>query len=1105
MKNLRYFFLLSLHTLYFFAFSQSNRIQFDHIGTADGLSQSNVISIMQDSRGFMWFGTWQGLNKYDGYTIKVYKNDPLDKNSISNNYIRNIAEDKNGDLWIATGGGGLCRYDRNKENFTKYIHDPKNANSISHDVVNSVLEDERGKLWIGTDAGLDIFDPVKNKFEHFTNNPNDKTSLSDSHVKYIFEDTRHDLWICTSNGVNLFNTGTNTFTHFQHDKNDTKSIGTNNVNTMFEDSKHRLWIGTDGAGIDLFDHKTGVFYHFMHDENNENSLVGNFVSSINEDAEHNLWVGTANGGLSIFNYRSLLFTTYINDLIDKESISNNSINSIYKDSKNNMWLGTFDAGVDQVNRDKIGFTHFKRTMSKNSLSDNHVLSIFEDKKKNIWIGTDGGGLNLFDPQSGNFKHFRHEKNNEQSICGDNVLTACEDSKGNIWIGTWADGVSVYSPESKTFKHFKNDPGNPSSLSNNNAWIIYEDRDKNIWIGTSGGGLNLLNPGHNSFTHYQYDRNRSDGIASDNIVSIFQDSDGELWICTEGGLDLFNKKTETFSHFLHDDTRNSISNNYISSIFEDSDKNLWIATRLGLNQFNKKTERFKAYTMKDGLAGNVILGILEDGEKNLWISTNGGISRFYPLAGSFKNFGISDGLQSNEFKVQAFCKSTSGMMYFGGNNGFNQFLPESIHAIAFDPPLVITDFQIFNKEVPVAINKSDQSPLTKSITEIRTITLPYSSSVFSFEFATLNYTAAEKKRYAYMLKGFDKDWNEVGSTRTATYTNLDPGTYLFKVKGLNNEGNWSSNVTTIQLIIKPPFWLTWWFKLAILLTVAGSVIAFYFFRMKAINGQKVKLEQRVQEQTRQLIKSTAEEQRARKEAEQANKDLEGKNKEMEQFAYIASHDLQEPLRTTTSFVRLLQKQYHGRFDEKADKYFSFISDASERMKALIKNLLEYSQIGSKKELGQADCNETIRNVLADLGILISETGADIKYDLLPVINGYATELKQLFQNLITNAIKFRKKDIPPEINISVQKKECYWQFAFKDNGIGIEEENYEKIFAIFQRLHTQTEYEGSGIGLSHCKKIVELHKGEIWVESRPGEGSTFYFTLPAAKAMIPQKQ
>jgi signal transduction histidine kinase/ligand-binding sensor domain-containing protein len=1104
MKIFRPILYFILQACCFFAYPQSHNLDFEHIGTADGLYQSNIQCILQDNRGFMWFGTWEGLNKYDGYKITVYKNNPQDTNSISNNYINGIAKSKNNDMWVATNGGGLCRFDRNKENFTRYRHNSKDANSITNDVVNYVLEDERGRVWIGTQIGLDMFDPVKNKFEHFTYDPNNKNSISDSYIKYIYNDTHYNLWVGTANGgVNLFNPESKTFTRFQHEKNDSKSISSNDIYSIFEDSKNRLWIGTNGGGLDLFNQKTGTFEHFKHDENNASSLPNNVVLALNEDAENNLWVSTENGGLSFFNYTTGLFTTIRNDEIDKESISNNSIYAIYKDSKKNMWLGNFAGGIDMASRDKISFTHFRHKMEKNSLSNNHVLSIMEDSKNNIWIGTDGGGLNLFDPPSGNFTHYKHGKNNKNSICGNYVLNTFEDSKGNIWIGTWGDGITIFNPQKNSFKHFKNDPDNDNSLINNNVWKILEDKDHNIWIGTFGGGVDLYNPLNNSFTHYKFNRNRSDGISSDLIINIFEDSDGQLWFCTEnGGLNLFNKKTNTFSHFFHDDTKNSISNNSLNSILEDINKNLWIGTMTGLNQYNKKNNRFTVYTIANGLPGDYIFGVLEDGKKNIWVSTNKGISCFNPLTKVFKNFGLADGLQSNEFKQLAYCKSKSGMMYFGGINGFNQFFPDSIQSIAFEPPLVLTNFQVFNKKVRIASNTNDPSPLLQSITETKTISLPYSDAVFSFEFATLNYTNSEKKQYAYMLEGFDKGWNEVGSNRMATYTHLDHGKYLFKVKGLNNEGKWSTNMISIQVIITPPFWLTWWFKLAILLAVAGSIILIYRIRLATIKAQKAKLQQKVYEQTRQLKLSALEEHKARNEAEiarneteLANKELNIKNKELEQFAYVASHDLQEPLRTTSGFVELLQRQYQGKLDEKADKYLNFISDASNRMKVLIKDLLDFSRIGTKATMVRVDCNVILKNMLADIMMSVKESNADIQFTQLPVINGYPTEIKLLFQNLVINAIKFRKKDVSPLIKISAQKMDNYWKFAISDNGIGIEKQYNERIFDIFQRLHTRTEYEGSGIGLSHCKKIIELHHGKIWVESIPGEGSCFYFTIP----------
>ncbi|MDN3657419.1 two-component regulator propeller domain-containing protein [Ferruginibacter paludis] len=1090
--------------------AQNQPIHFDHLGTDAGLSHSNALCITQDRQGFMWFGTWEGLNKYDGYTFKVYKNDPLNNNSISDNFISDFAKSKNGDLWIGTGNG-FCRYNSSSEQFTRYQHNAANKNSPGGIGVNTLLEDHLGKVWIGYDAGLDLFDPVKNTFEHFTHDPNDAGSIGAPYVNYVFEDSRDNIWICTSNGgLNLFNRTSRKFTRFTYDKKNSHSISTNVVTTMFEDSRHQLWVGTDGGGLNLLDPSTGSFTRFLHDENNTGTIPSNVVSNITEDGDTNLWIATGTGGVCIFNYAKKTFLTYAHDKINRESISDNSINAVYRDTKSNMWIGTFANGVDLVDRDKTRFTHFAQMMSDKGISNNEVLGIFEDSKKNIWISTDGGGLNIYNPANGSFSHLQHIKNNPQSICGDNVLSACEDAEGNIWIGTWAEGVSVYNPLTKKFRHYKNDTANAGSLSSNNAWTILKDRNNRIWIGTSGGGLNLLNADGKTFTRYQYDAKNPDCILNNFIAHVFEDSDGDLYVSTNGGgLNVLNKKTGKFTHYLHSDTENSISNNNLNSVYEDSEKNIWIGTKNGLNKFNKKTKTFTAYTITDGLPDNVIFGILENNNKNLWISTNKGISCFSPAKGTFKNYDVSDGLQSNEFKGQAFCKTSSGVMYFGGFNGLTQFFPDSIQSIPFDPPLAITSFQVFNKAVAIAVDKNDPSPLKQSISETKSITLPYSSSVFSFEFASLNYTTGPKKRYAYMLENFDKDWNNAGPSRIATYTNLDPGTYIFKVKGLNNEGKWSANTVSIQLIINPPFWLTWWFKMITILAFTAVVILFYRWRVRTINAQKENLQKLVNMQTIELTRSNELEHKARVEAEvaraesemarqetfAANEALQIKNRELEQFAYVASHDLQEPLRTTAGFVQLLEKQYQGKLDERADKYLRFISDASGRMKQLISDLLEFSRIGNNKKLQIVDCNIIVENVLADISLITRETGAVIQHDQLPQLIGYSSEMKALFQNLIINGIKFRRPGVSAQIKVYAERKSSHWLFAVKDNGIGIEPQYQERIFEIFQRLHTRSEYEGSGIGLSHCKKIIELHRGKIWVESAAGEGSTFFFTIP----------
>ncbi|MEO6327407.1 MAG: two-component regulator propeller domain-containing protein [Ginsengibacter sp.] len=1100
-RALPYPHLLILLAISFNSFSQAQHIKFEHIGTNMGLSQSNVICIFQDSRGFMWFGTRDGLNKYDGYKFTVYKYDAENENSLSQNTVQDIIEDHDGNLWIATEGGGLNKFDREKEKFIRFKNNSKDPHSIRNDYISKLMEDEYGNLWIATNGGLNMYDKLTNKFSYYLHNQNDPKTLIDDRVCDIVEDKEHNIWLATvAAGFDLFDRKTKTFRHFRTDIKDSLSVASNNHSTLFIDDKDQLWIGTRGNGLSLFDKKNETFKHYLNKLNDKDNGP-NVIRTIKEDDKENLWIGTENGGLCLFDIQTETFQNYAPDEADNSSLSDISIWSLCKDKKGNMWVGTFSSGLNFVNHDANKFAHYSHTSSPLSLNNNKVLAIVEDSKQNLWIGTDGGGMDLFNSKTGAFTHYVHDASNKNSLCGNYVLAICEDSEGSLWIGTWADGITVFNKEKNSYTHFKYDPANPNGLSSPNIRAIFEDNEKDMWVVTFGAGFCKYDKKNNNFIRYPSDAANTNTVGNAYVNMFFEDSKQNLWIATHGsGLDLFNKKTNTFKHFLKIENKNSISNNVVYCMAEDKEGNLWIGTDMGLNRMDKNGA-FINYNTKDGLPSNSILGLLIDKKSNLWVSTLNGLSRFDPITKVFKNFGINDGLQSNEFKMNSCFQSLTGKMYFGGVNGFNEFNPDNTKEKTYEPPLVLTDFQIFNSQVPISVNEKDKSPLKKNITDTKEMILSYKQSVISFEFSSLDYGVTDKKQYSYMLEGFDKDWNNIGSKHTATYTNLDPGKYLFKVRGLNNEGEWSSQQIAVRLTITPPFWLTWWFKLLAFVSVVGGAIGFYMIRINAMNAQKIKLQQQVKEQTHQLIESTELEQMARQEADKArletdraNAALEKKNKELEQFAYIASHDLQEPLRTTSSFVKLLQKHYQAQADEKTDKYFTFVLDASDRMKELIKNLLDFSRIGNKKELEQVDCNGVLNNVLADLGVAISEAKADVTYTSLPVITGYPTELKQLFQNLITNAIKFRKEGVAPQINISVKQIPGYWEFSFKDNGIGIEEKYNEKIFVIFQRLHTRAEYEGTGIGLSHCKKIVELHKGEIWVKSTPGQGSTFHFTI-----------
>jgi signal transduction histidine kinase/ligand-binding sensor domain-containing protein len=1088
--------LFLLQTACLCAFPQRQPIKFEHISTNLGLSQSSVLCIFQDSRGFMWFGTRDGLNKYDGYKFTVYKNDVNNSSSLAFNAVYDITEDGDGNMWIATWGGGLDMFDWEKEIFVHHRPDPKDPFSIGSIHIDCLLNDREGNLWIGTEGhGLQWYDKKNDRFISYSHDDHDPRSISGDRVQKIVEDADHDLWIATNRGgLNLFDRQTKTFTHFRHDEKNPNSLSTDETWTLFIDSRGQLWVGTHGEGLDRFDWSTSEFRHFKNNPLDNSSLPSNSVRTINEDDHGNLWIGTENGGLSTMNRENSTFENYFQDDVDPASLSNNSVYAVCKDKKGDMWVGMASSGINFVNADANNFVYYRHNSSPASLSNNIVLSIFEDKEDHLWIGTDGGGVNLFDPAQGNFKHYMHDPTNKNSICANYVLSICEDHDDNMWFGTWGQGLTVYNKKKDTYKQYKFDPTRSNGLSSSNIWNIFVDRDGDVWLSTYGGGICKYDKAHDGFIRYVNNPSNPFSVGSNYVNFVTQDREGNIWVGTNGGgLDLFDKSSGTFSHRVKEEGRDPISDDNIFCLAEDMDGNLWVGTTMGLNFMNRKTGAFTNYFLKDGLPSNAITGLLVDDKGKLWISTFKGLARFDPLVKTFSTFGINDGLQSNEFKMNSCFKSRSGRLYFGGIGGFNGFYPDSVKEKNYDPPLVITHFQILNKEVSVS-SSDDKTPLKKNIADTRELTLSHDQSVITFEFASLNYALQDEKQYSYKLDNFDKDWNYVGSRHTATYTNLDPGKYVFIVRGMNNNGSWSTTTATIALTITPPFWKTWWFEaLGLLLTVGGAV-AFFKFRFSIIQAQRTRLQQQVQEQTKQLLQSTQEEHKARREAEQANKELERKNRELEQFAYVASHDLQEPLRTTSSFVKLFQEQFQGQLDERADKYLTYIVQSSDRMKVLITDLLEYSRIGSKKELQQVDCNVMLREVLTDIGAAINDAGAKIEACELPVISGYPTEIKQLFQNLTINAIKFRRPDTIPRITISAVQNENNWQFAFADNGIGIEEQHSERIFIIFQRLHTRNEYPGSGIGLSHCKKIVELHKGKIWLESTLGQGSTFYFTI-----------
>jgi PAS domain S-box-containing protein len=834
-------------------------VRFLHLTQEDGLSQNAGLAFLQDSRGFVWIGTQDGLNRYDGQTFTIYKNDPDDPTSLSYNSINALMEDRAGNIWIGTWGGGLNRFDPRTQQFTRFSHDPNNPMSVSSDNVTSLLQDAAGTIWVGTLGGLDQFDPQTNGFTHYRHDPNDPTTLSSDAVSTIFEDSYDVLWVGTGGlsvagaGLNMLDRGTGKFTRYTHDPADAQSISGDNISSIVQGPDGALWIGTggfgvEGAGLNCLDPQAGTFTHFRHDEAQPDSLSADNVMDLVVDGGDTLWISTYGSGL---NRMALTapgqFTHYRNNPYFAESLSGDEAWAMLKDRSGLLWIGTARNGLNLLPANTGQFNLYRHIPDDtNSLAADAVGAFDEDAQGRIWLAMWASGLDRFNPRTGQFDHVVANPADPKSLASNLVLAVHVDAQDKVWAATLGGGLNRYDPASGEVTRYQHDPANPQSTISDNQVAIFPEGTAGLWIGTFEG-LDYFDFKTETFTHYLNDPANPQSLSFNQAVSVFVDRDNQLWVGTYGGglnrLDLNQPEnrdpaTAQFTSYHHDPKNPaSLSNDAIFAIHQSPDGTLWFGTQSGLNHFDPQTQQFRAYYEKQGMPNNTVLGILEDDAGYLWITTNNGLAKFDPRTELFTIYTVADGLQSNEFNSNGVFRSRDGTLYVGGVHGFNLFRPENIRPNPVPPPVAITRFAVYNQ--PQDVDLSGQTP----------IKLSYEQDFISFDFAALDYNKPEKNQYAYKLEGFDQDWIDAGTRPYASYTNLPGGSYTFRVKASNGDGVWNSTGVSLPIEIIPPVWETWWFRVLGIVLVLFALAAAFYFRTRSIRQQNTRLQQMVDEQKR----------------------------------------------------------------------------------------------------------------------------------------------------------------------------------------------------------------------------------------------------------------
>lgn len=1103
------FFILSTTTY------AQNSLKFEHLTTENGLSQSDVNTIFQDKDRFMWFGTHDGLNRYDGYNFTIFKPDAKNNKSISSNLIWKIIDDDLGNLWIGTTGGGLNYFNRETEQFTTFKHNPKDNSSLKSNYITVLFRDSSNRLWVGTVKGISMANLNKPadslKFTHYNLYQNSSVPIkSTNNVSTFFEDSKHQVWIGGTHGLSKLSRDNNGNIYFQS-VNQLINFPDVNVKAIAEDSFGNLILGTS----------KGLFKYTPNKDNNQIEFLHEGSCNAVSVSNNKIWVGTDNGLLEFSNNANTapkLISTYIYDPRKPNySLTKNAIKSLYVDHTGIIWAGANGGGVNKFDPNRKQFSHIKKSLDPNSLSNDKVRAIFEDSKQNLWIGTEGGGLNFIEKNkiTKDFNQFQHFNNINKIFAIEEVKIK---NKRKIFIGgEFSPGlyeIDVTSNKKLDENDLKLIPDVSGSV-----FSILQDKQKNIWIGTYNGGIHrwLINKDSISFTKdiLRYNNNQQFSLPNNIIRDIFEDSKGNVWFATGNGLSKLTPeqqrsktpKFETFKNNPEDDT--TLSHNYILTVFESKSGTIWVGTfGGGLNKLivNKdKKIRFKRYTEKDGLPNNVIKGILDDNQGNLWMSTNNGLSKFNPTSETFQNYDVNDGLQSNEFSELTALKTKEGKLFFGGVNGFTTFYPEEIISNKIKPETVLTNFSVFNKPVAIGELINGRVILDKSINSINKIKLKYSENSFSFEFAALHYAASRKNKYAYKLEGFDKDWIYTTSkNRYATYTNLEPGSYVLKIKASNNDYIWDETPIELKIDVTPPWWRTNIAKALYILLAIALLLAF----------------------RRYTIIRSAEKHQLELEHLEKEKHEEIHRLKLEFFTNI-SHEFRTPLTLIKGPLDFLLKKADTISPKEAKDQYVLMRKNTDYLLRLVNQLLDFRKMDHGKmslNLSKNNIVEFLKDVGEPFQFLSRKKNINFEINVSKesILSWFDPDaVEKIINNLLSNAFKFTpengniKLDIfngtdfktPTGITLDIDQSK-YIVIQVKDSGPGIPAHRLQHIFERFYTeigLTTHVNTKGTGIGLSFTKNLVELHQGIIKVKSDSENGSTFYVWLPKDKETYEEKK